>query len=152
MLAGNRLLVFGESNGARIHEILDNGLPELVPLAVNLDCNPDTHTPVLVDQLVVALHHSLLVMSAETLEIEQELGHDDLSHFGSLITDGQRRVLALTDRGSLLLFELSGGQLVLQSSLKMAVASSQHVYSHPAIVGNRLYCIIGGKLHCLELY
>lgn len=148
---GDSLLVIGENNGARKHQFLPSGEIDATPLAENPRCIPDTHTPVVVGDFVVAMHDSLWVLRGDTLAKHRLLDHDDLSHYGSLITDGTSRVLALTDTGKLVLFELTGGELQHRSTLALTTTRAVQAYSHPAIVGDRFYAIVEGKLHALRL-
>ncbi|MBX3418839.1 MAG: PQQ-like beta-propeller repeat protein [Pirellulaceae bacterium] len=145
-----QLYVVGENNGARVFRFSNDGRPELQPVGQNSDCHPDTHSPVIMGSYLVALHHSLMVMRADNLEIHQELDDSELSGYGSFITDGENRLLALTSDGLLCLLELKKGALSVISRLKLTSKSGLNVYSHPALVGNRFYCIIDGKLHALN--
>lgn len=145
------LLIVGENNGIRKHGFKPTGEIDPTPQAENPRCIPDTHTPVVVGKFVVALHDSLWVLDSETLAKHQLLDHDDLSHYGSLITDGQKRILAMTDHGKLLLFELVDDKFEHRSTLPLTSTRSIQVYSHPAIVGDKLYAIVAGKVHALKL-
>ncbi len=151
ILLGPLLLVFGENNGARTYRFSATGVIDPHPAAENPRCIPDTHTPVVVGDFVVALHDSLWVLRTDTLVKHQLVDHEDLSNYGSLITDGVSRVLALTDRGKLVLFEFEGEKLQHRSTLSLSESSTLQVYSHPALVGDHLYCIVDGKLHCVQL-
>jgi len=147
---GDALLVIGENNGARKYRFSSTGEVEPTPLAENPRCIPDTHSPVAVGPYVVVLHDSLWVLRRDTLAKHQLLDHDDLAHYGSLITDGETRVLAMTDAGKLLLFELVGDQFELRGTLALSTSRTTKAYSHPAIVGDRFYAILDGKLHALR--
>lgn len=146
-----RLLVVGENNGIRKHGFKPTGEIDPTPQAQNPRCIPDTHTPVVVGRFVVALHDSLWVLDSETLEKQQLLDHDDLSHYGSLITDGQNRALALTDQGKLMLFELVADKFEHRGTLPLSEEDSIQSYSHPAVVGGKLYAIVAGQVHALKL-
>ncbi len=152
VLSAQNLLVFGENNGARLYRFLEAGEIDPQPVAQNPHCIPDTHTPVIVGEHVIALHDSLWVLERDSLVQHQLIDHDDLSHYGSLITDGNSRVLVFTYQGKLLLFQFVGETLQHQETLSLTSSSAVQVYSHPALVGNRFYCIIDGTLHSLQLW
>ena len=69
----------------------------------------------------------------------------------SLVADeGGRRLLVVTYSGELLLFDISGTVPELKSRRKpMGHSLEEEIYSHPAIVGDRLYVRGTQSLNCV---
>ncbi|MEQ1905215.1 MAG: PQQ-binding-like beta-propeller repeat protein [Pirellulaceae bacterium] len=151
VFVGNRMLLVGENNGTRLHEFDDSGLAQKSPLATYSELSPDSHTPVVVGSFVVGVHHRLVCLNGQNLEL---LGFDEdrnLGEYGSLISDGQSKTLLLTAAGHLFLHRYTpSGQPIQLARLKLADEPGEN-YSHPALVGKKFYYRIGKKMFCMNL-
>ena len=148
-----RLLLATENNGTRLHEFGEHGKLQPEPVAVNDEVAPDTTTPVVVGQFAY-------ITSADTLwrlDLNSGLTSDwskqDHAFMGhaSLIADVKgHRLLVVTYTGELLLFDISGSVPQLTSRKRwIGQALEEEIYSHPAIVGNRLYLRGINSLSCV---
>ncbi len=147
---GERLLVVGENNGARLIEFDNEGQPLTKLAGHRPEFRPDTHTPVIVGTSLLGLHDNLYSMSTENLELKQEIFDDVLTHFGSLISNGRDRLLILTDDGKLLLYSVDSDSMPVRlGTLNLVDDQRVHIYSHPALVGSRFYFRTGSQVNCL---
>ena len=136
-----RLLVTTENNGTRLYAFDGRGRIVPEPVAVNDDLAHDTATPVVVDGLVFGADGRLLCLDARTLKT---LWTDDRDEFSCHCTfiGGRGRVLVITLMGELWLFaaERSGPKVLSRLALFRDIPDTEmDVWSHPALVGNRLY-------------
>ena len=132
-----RLLVTTENNGTRMYAFDDTGgiIPE--PIARRVDLAPDTSTPVIVGRRLLGCSGSLLCLDLDNgLKILWEGSDDALTDYASLIA-GNGRVLITTIDGELLLVDATADEFRLISRLRLF--EEAEIWSHPALVGNRLY-------------
>jgi outer membrane protein assembly factor BamB/ABC-type phosphate/phosphonate transport system substrate-binding protein len=150
---GDKLLLATENNGTRLHAFDAKGRLIAKPLAINPDLAPDTTTPVVLDGLVFGSSDgSLFCLDAndglKTLwSQEDDLFMDHASFIG-----GNGRLLVMTIEGELQLvaadrkrYRLLGSQNVFGADI------DEEVWSHPALVGNRLYIRGAGAAVCILL-
>jgi outer membrane protein assembly factor BamB/ABC-type phosphate/phosphonate transport system substrate-binding protein len=142
IVVDGKLLVSTENNGTRLYDFDGQGqiIPE--PVAVNEDLIPDTSTPVVMGQLVFGNCGELLCLDlANDLQTFWSSDEHGLADYCSFIA-GNDRVLLVTQSGrlSLLRPSASGLDQIASVSLFEDVADTEReVWSHPALVGNRLY-------------
>lgn len=110
---------------------------------------PDMSTPVVVGHRVFCVHGML-----HCLDLENELRplyrqrDPALGDYGSLIAD-QDRVLVIGN-GQLLLIDARSDQFRLTSRLQVFDDEAE-IFSHPALVGDRLYLRGSHALRCVSL-
>jgi len=147
--AGGRLLLSTENNGARLHRFADQGRIEPEPIASHADLAPDTTTCVLRGQRLYGCSNGLYCLDAASLKTVW-LGEDEAfeDHVSLIASDD--RLLVASCTGELLLvrldvdrYELVGRRRVMDQSAEM--------YSHPALVGTRLYLRDNTSVACVEL-
>lgn len=148
-LVGSHLFTATENNGARLYRFNAEGIPAPKPLAFNEELSPDSHSPVPAGEHLFGLGQGGVLLCLKALDLStQWTTEEPIGHYASMISDGQSRVLTLTDRGGLYLHETASpiplGFLQLPTQRHSLVA-------HPALVGNRLYLRMGTTLACLEL-
>ena len=136
-----RLLVVTENNGARLYAFDGRGRIVPKPVAVNDALAPDTATPVVVDGLVLGVYGRLQCLDARTLAT---LWEDDRAAFGSFCTflAGTRRALVVAQGGELWLLRPGRRGPGVVASLRLfddVAETEREVWSHPALVGDRLY-------------
>lgn len=144
------IIVASENNGTRHYRFDAKGRLDSKPVAICADLTPDTATPVVAAGRLFGAHPGL-----QCLDIRQGLrpvwhqveGLD--GDFASLIADDER-VLVVTLAGELLLLDArADGFSVLSRS--RAFEDDVETYSHPALVGSRLYLRGGTSVVCLDL-
>ena len=145
-----RLLVATENNGTRLHEFDPNGQIRPVPVEQTRDLAPDTSTPVVVDGLVFGCSHGLfcLDLNGGLKTLYSTEGDGAFKEYAALIA-GSGRVLAVTVGGELVLFDASRDAFTPISRLR--VFKDTEVWSHPALVGNRLYIRSMNEICCILL-
>lgn len=145
-----RLLVATENNGTRLHNFSPNGQIRPVPVEQTRDLAPDTSTPVVVDGLVFGCFHGLFCLDLndglKTLYSAESDGA--FKEYASLVA-GYGRVLAVTLGGELILFEASRDTFAPIGRLR--VFQDTEIWSHPALVGNRLYLRSMNEICCVLL-
>jgi outer membrane protein assembly factor BamB len=144
-----RLLVATENNGARLYDFDAGGQIRPAPVACNSRFAPDTSTPVVLDGLVFGCWRRLFCLDANDLQTRYTVDKDAaFSNYAAFIA-GQGHVLALTVRGELVLLQAAPEGFTPVSRLQ--VFHDTEVWSHPALVGNRLYLRSMKEVCCLLL-
>lgn len=147
---GDKLVVATENNGARIYGFDAQGVINPEPLATNDRLLPDCQSPVLVNQRLFGLSDGLVCFDAarDLTEIWHS-DDEDFREYGSLIAS-PHRLLITTLKGRLILANTGGKSFEKLSELQL-LEDEAGLYSHPAVVGRRLY-VRGSKfLVCLDL-
>jgi outer membrane protein assembly factor BamB/ABC-type phosphate/phosphonate transport system substrate-binding protein len=153
VVVGDKLLIAGETYGARLYQFDEHGHARPKPVADSTKLRPDMSTPVAVGDRVFCVCGKLYALDASTLQ-PVWIGRDEaLSDYGPIIASDDR-----------LLIYGRGGELLLVDALadEFKVLSRQSVFdgpqdrqvdpfSHPAIVGSRLYLRGPRELVCLDL-
>jgi outer membrane protein assembly factor BamB len=148
--AGKRLLVTTENNGTRAYEFADDGTAIPEPAAVNEDLAPDTHSPVVVgDRLFGVWQGDFYCLDGSTLK-PRYVAHDEaLTEYATIIASDER-LLILTQYGEALLIDPRADEWKVISRTTL-LENESGVYSHPAIVGNRLYVRGSDRAACFVL-
>lgn len=145
-----RLLVTTENNGTRLYAFDATGQIRPAPVAENADLAPDTSTPVVIDDLVFGCFQGLYCLDAKNglktrYAVEDVEAFDDYAAFLA----GNSHVLVVTVEGALILLKASPSQFTLVSRLELF--KDTEVWSHPALLGNRLYIRSMNEIACLLL-
>ncbi|NOZ20434.1 MAG: PQQ-binding-like beta-propeller repeat protein [Planctomycetes bacterium] len=142
IVLGDKLLVSTENNGTRLYGFDKQGRIIPKPVAATEDLFPDTSTPVVIDGMVFGNCSGLVCLDLQNgLKMSWEETGDPYSDYCSLIA-GHHRVLVVTVKGELCLLEpnRAGHKLVSRLPLFGDVPEAERdTWSHPALVGNRLY-------------
>lgn len=147
---GENILIATETNGARIYSFDEDGKLKSDPLCINEDLKPDSHTPVVSNGRVYGIWHELLCLDpANGLKTVSTFADDAFGDYGALVAN-DKRLLALSTEGELLLFSTETPEIRLLSRLKLKDDRTQ-VLSHPALAGDSLYVRLGRKLVRLDL-
>jgi len=147
---GGRLLVATEKNGARLYDFDDNGRIRTTPVAVNRDLSPDTSTPVVANGLAFGCAGGLfcLDLNSELKTRYSVTGTKTFEEYVTLIA-GNDRVLAVMIDGRLGLFEAAPDRFTPVARLQLF--DNAEIWSHPALVGNRLYIRTMKEIACVLL-
>jgi outer membrane protein assembly factor BamB len=145
-----RLLLSTRKNGTRLYEFDAGGQIRPVPVAWNADLNPDTATPVVVNDLVFGCSEGLLCLDLnDGLRTLQRVDDDKAFKTHAAFIAGSRHVLAASVDGELVLLEASPGSLVPVSRLRLF--RDGEVWSRPALLGDRLYIRSMKEICCILL-
>ncbi|HIQ19691.1 MAG TPA: hypothetical protein EYH34_00425 [Planctomycetes bacterium] len=139
---GQRLLVSTENNGTRLYRFDAAGRIVAEPVAANEELIPDTSTPVVLDGLVYGSSGRLVCLDLnDSLKTLWDSDQKDFTEYCTLVA-GRGRLLVVTQAGKLCLLKgsRSGLERIGTASLFDDVAETdREVWSHPALVGTRLY-------------
>jgi len=148
--SGGRLVVATENNGTRVYGFHEGGRIAPEPVAVNEGLSPDTSSPVVERAMVFGVWEGLHCLDAadglKTLWKAEDEAYQD---YASLIA-GSGRVLVTTVKGELLLVRAAAERYTLIARLQPFDYEAE-VWSHPAIVGDRLYVRTQKEVVCLRL-
>ncbi|MGI9428972.1 MAG: PhnD/SsuA/transferrin family substrate-binding protein [Bythopirellula sp.] len=151
VVVDGKLLVTSENNGTRLFEFDDAGrlIPE--PVAINEDLASDTGTPVVVGEKVFAVWSALYCLDVNSgLKTLWSTRDSSFRVYGSLLARGDR-LLITGASGELLLLDTSAADYDVVSRLSVFDTPDAELYSHPAMVGSRLYLRGEDALVCVEL-
>ena len=150
IVVGDKLLVTTENNGTRLYQFDAMGRIVPQPVAVNEDLAPDAHTPVVVGNRVFGvwggLHCLDLAAGLRPLWTSDDAAFNDYAT--AIASD--RRVLIVTMHGELILLDAAAEQFSPLSRVPL-FADDPGVYSHPALVGTRMFVRGSREIICVEL-
>jgi outer membrane protein assembly factor BamB len=133
-----RLLVATENNGARLYDFGASGRINPIPVAQNRRFAPDTSTPVVVGSLVFGCFRGLhcLDLNDGLNTLYSTDGDRAFNDYAALVA-GHGCVLAFPMTGEVILFKAVRNAFTPLSRLRLF--TDAEVWSHPALIGNRLY-------------
>jgi outer membrane protein assembly factor BamB len=147
---GGLLLVATENNGPRLYRFDDEGIVVPQPVAVNAALAPETHTPVVLGNRLFGVWDGLHCLDLSAgLKTLWKADDDAFANYGTAIGHGNR-LLIVSKYGELLLVDAAADRYQLISRLKV-FEDDPGVYSHPALVGRRLYVRDSEEIVCLDL-
>jgi len=148
--ANGAILVATENNGSRLYRFDDSGRIIPQPAAQSEVLAPDTSTPVIAGERLLGAQLALHCLDlTHALRPVWSIEDDALGDYATLITDGAR-VLVITLGGELLLLDAQSETVAIQSRLRV-FEDEVEVYSHPALVGSRLFMRGGQRIVCVDL-
>ncbi|WP_425396932.1 PhnD/SsuA/transferrin family substrate-binding protein [Aeoliella sp.] len=149
-----KLLVTTEGNGTRLYAFDGEGKIIEQPIAVQMQLAPDMSTPVVVGNRLYCVCQKLYCLDlANQLTESCRLEDPALGDYAPIIADDQR-LLILGHGGELLLVDITGEEPTITSRTFLfddEETREAELYSHPAIVGNRLYVRGETSIACFEL-
>ena len=144
------IIVSTENNGTRLYRFDESGRIIAKPAAEFADLSPDTMSPVVACGRVFGAHQGLHCLDVQNgLEPIWHCEDDSLGDYATLIAD-QERVLVITVSGELILLDGKADECTIISRLRI-FDDDVEVYSHPALVGTRLYARGGSSVVCVDL-
>lgn len=150
---GGQLLVTTEGNGTRLYSFT-GGQPNPQPAAIQMKLAPDMSTPVAVGNRAYCVCQKLFCLDTQNELAELWTLEDDaFGDYAPIIAD-DNRLLILGHGGELLLIDIAGPQPQIASRVFLfddIETREAELYSHPAIVGNRLYVRGETSLACFHL-
>lgn len=146
-----KLIVASENNGTRLYAFDEQGAINPSPAMVNEELAPDISTPVVVGKKLYGLWGDLYCLDLkEGLKTDWTASDSSFRIYGSLIACRDRLLIAGAS-GEILLLDAAAKRYRLLSRLAVFDNNDAELYSHPAIVGSRLYLRGEDQLVCLEL-
>lgn len=146
-----KLVVSTENNGTRLYGFDDQGRIQVKPLATNEDLAPDTHSPILVgDRLFgvwLGMNCIQLKDGLTTVWREEEEAFEDYA----VVMGAKDRVLVVSKFGELILLDAKSDRFEPLSRVAGLFDGDSGVYSHPAMIGTRLFLRGSEEVICLEL-
>lgn len=133
-----QLIVSTENNGTRLFRFNPQGMIIEAPAAQNMDLTPDTHSPVIVGDLLFGVHKELLCLDLKDGLRTVWRGQEASFSEHTTIVAGAGRLLIATMEGELLLVAADPVGYRLLGRCQ-ALPDEKDAYSHPAFVGPNLY-------------
>ena len=148
--AGDGILVSTENNGTRLYQFDREGRIIKKPAAEFADLAPSTASVVVTNGRVFGAHAGLYCLDLRNgLKAVWYREEEDMGDHASLIAD-EERVLVVTLGGELILLDARADTCGVISRTRL-FPEEVEVYSHPALVGTRLYARGGATVLCAEL-
>ncbi len=143
------IVVCTENNGTRLYHFDESGRIVAKPEAANAELAPSTVSPVATCGRVFGAHQGL-----HCLDVKHGLKavwrrEEDLGDYATLFADDER-VLVVTVGGELILLDARSDTCAIISRLKI-FNDDVEIYSHPALVGTRLFVRGGSSVVCMDL-
>jgi outer membrane protein assembly factor BamB len=149
-----KLLLATENNGTRLYGFDSHGCIDPRPLATNADLSPDMSTPVIQGGRVIGSCGKLLCLDLKDgLRTVWQNEQEPFADYCTLIA-GNGRVLVITQSGQLCLLKAGASACQCVASLDLFAdvpTAERDTWSHPALVGNRLYVRNGLGVYCFLL-
>lgn len=148
--ADGGVIVATENNGTRLYRFDASGRIIPKPAGAFAGLSPDTATPVMTCGRVFGAHLGLRCLDVQ--KGLKPIWHPEdaaLADHAALIAD-EERVLVITLGGELILLDAKADTCAILSRLRV-FDDDVEVYSHPALVGARLYVRGGSNVVCVDL-
>jgi len=144
------IVVSTENNGTRLYHFDQSGRIIPRPAAEVADLAPNTVSPVVTCGRLFGAHHGLHCLDVRKgLKPVWRRDDETVGDHATLIADDER-VLVMTLGGELILLDGRADSCAIISRLRV-FEDDVEVYSHPALVGTRLYVRGGSRVVCLDL-
>lgn len=150
LVIGDQLLVVTENNGSRLFSFQQGGVINSKPVAVNQDLAPDMSSPVLVGGKVWCVWGDLFRLDSKSLKEDYTASDAAFADYAAII-GGKDRILVIGAGGRLVLGDAKTEKWKKLGSLSPFGKGEFEYYSHPALVGDRLYMRGKASILCLDL-
>lgn len=145
---GGRLLVTTENNGTRLFDFDSAGKIVPEPVAMNRKLKPNMSSPVLVGKLLYCVDRYLYCLdTSDRLAEVWRLRDPAFADYCAIVAS--REKLLVIGTGELILMRADGSKEIL--GRQRVFDEDAEIYSHPALVGNRLYIRGESSLKCVAL-
>lgn len=141
---GPNLLIATEGNGVRLYRFDSEGVIDPAPIAKNSKLALDMSSPVVTAGSVYCVNRFLFCLDAANLKERYRQREEALGDYGAVVADDER--LLIVGKGELLLAEAASDEFRLIS--RMRFDDPIESFSHPALVGDRLYLRGESALYC----
>ncbi len=152
LAVGKRLLVTTENNATRLYDFTADGKIVPDPVAVNEDLAPDMSTPVAIGDRLFCVWGDLACLDlADGLKTRWTVADKALGTYGAIVAS-ERCLLAFGNGGYLLMAEIqTKGAPALSKLRVLEQHDDTEQYSHPALVGDRLFFRGENVIMCIDL-
>jgi outer membrane protein assembly factor BamB len=147
---GPFLLVAVDNNGTTLFRFIKTGAIDPKPVAAYAELSPDTHTPVAAGRRIFGICQGLHCLDWQAGLKPLWTGEDKAFDTYASLMASEDRLLVTTLDGELLLVDATSDKLQILDRV-MAFPREQGGYSHPALVGKRLYIRGESSIRCLSL-
>jgi len=148
IIHNDRLLVTTEHRGAQLFEFEANGQIRPTPVATNSKLRPDMSSPLVTQQRIYCVNRFLYCLDLDdNLNELWRIRDKAFGDYAAMFASDDR--LLVIGSGELLLLPTNGAKKIL--ARQEIFEEKLPIYSHPALVGNRLYVRGESKMICLEL-
>ncbi|TWT34532.1 outer membrane biogenesis protein BamB [Blastopirellula retiformator] len=149
LVIDDKLLIVTENNGARLFAFQDDGTIDPTPVMENQKLTPDMSSPVVVGDKVFCVDKFLYCLDLKNDLDEMYRQRDPaLGDYGAIIADQDR--LLVIGNGDLLLVDAKADKFTLLSRQKFS-EEKMEIFSHPALVGDRLFLRDEATIYCWSL-
>jgi ABC-type phosphate/phosphonate transport system substrate-binding protein len=151
-----RILVSTETDGTCLLSLGPDGILAPQALAQSEDLSAEMATPVVVGKHVIGVQDRLVALDAgDALRTVAAVEDPSLATYAAVIS-GPTNVLVIGNGGRLAIYDVAEDGCRLNSTTTVLPASEPSdakcpIYSHPALVGTRLYIRGGHDLVCVDL-
>lgn len=151
-----RILISTETDGTSLLAVDADGAPAREPLARSEDLSAEMATPVVVGKHVIGVQDRLVALDAgDSLRTVAAIEDPSVATYAAVIS-GPGKVLVIGNGGRLAMYDVDADGFHLNSTTTVLPASEPSdakcpIYSHPALVGTRLYIRGGHDLVCVDL-
>jgi len=144
------IILSTENNGTRLYRFDESGRIIPRPAAAFADLAPSTVSPVVTCGRLFGAHHGLHCLDVRKgLKPVWRREEEAVGDHATFIADDER-VLVITLGGELILLDGRADTCAIISRLRV-FEDDVEVYSHPALVGTRLYARGGSRVVCVDL-
>lgn len=144
------VVVTSENNGTRLYRFDPSGRIVPKPAGEYADLAPDTSSPVVSGGRLIGVHQGVHCLDlGQGLRRVWRWDDDALGDYAAVLADDDR-ALVITIGGELVLLKTTADHAEVLSRLPVFKDDAE-VYSHPALVGERLFLRGGSQVVCLDL-
>lgn len=149
VVVDDKLLIATENNGTRLYQFQADGMIDPEPVMTNRKLTPDMSSPVVVGKRVFCVNRFLycLDLSQDLKELSRQRDKT-LGDYAAIIADDSH--LLVVGNGELLLIDATDDDCPIVGRFAFS-AEKIDAFSHPALVGDRLYLRSGASLTCWKL-
>ncbi len=147
-----RLITATEMLGVQVRGFHDNGRIVGAPAATSDAIYPTCTSPLVTGNRLINFDNRLVCQKLDDgLKVAWE--NDELTDADHVsMIAGSKHLLVCTVEGNLALLDITGDRCRVVDRLSLFSGNSKtQMWSHPALVGHRLYLRANGHLHCLDL-
>lgn len=149
LVVGENLLVATENNGARLYAFNADGQIISKPIAAYAGLSPDTATPIAVNGRLFGCYLGLHCLDwRDNLKCLWRAEDKAFDEYVSLFAD-DKAVLIVALNGECVLLSATSGRLNIISRLRLF--EDAEIFSHPALVGDKLYVRGPESVCCFDL-
>lgn len=151
-----RVLVSTETDGTSLLAIGAGGLPDQQALAESQELSAEMSTPVVVGKRIIGTQDRLVTLDADdALRMVGALEDPSWATYAAVIA-GPHNVLVIGNGGRLAICDIAEDGCRVNSTATVLPADDSSearcpIYSHPALVGTRLFIRGGHDLVCIDL-